>query len=193
MQQMSLFAELRKADAEEARCYLLGALRDGTFNRLHNTVRIVQADIRWLRALRVLLWKLGSRSWIYREGARNVWVIETTCRLRHGRKLHGDRHFQHGADGHFHIRTGFPKSLGGNDDVIGPREQVIHPELSAWVSHYFALHGGFSSVHRNLRGRDAASARILDYAAERATRILRMRYATGSEHHHEAKAESPQE
>ncbi len=51
---MGLFAELRKADAEQARCYLLGALRDGTFKRLHNTVRISQADIRWLRALRVI-------------------------------------------------------------------------------------------------------------------------------------------
>jgi hypothetical protein len=31
--------------------------------------------------LQDLFLKLGSRSWIYREGRRNVWVVETTCKL----------------------------------------------------------------------------------------------------------------
>jgi len=31
--------------------------------------------------LQDLFRKLGSRSWIYREGRRNVWVVETTCKL----------------------------------------------------------------------------------------------------------------
>ena len=26
---------------------------------------------------------LASRSWLYREGNRNVWVIETSCKLTH--------------------------------------------------------------------------------------------------------------
>ncbi len=55
--------------------YLLGALRDGTFNRLHRTTRISQADERWLRILQVLLQKLGKCGWIYREGSRGVWTI----------------------------------------------------------------------------------------------------------------------
>ncbi len=105
---MGLFAELRKANAEEARCYLLGALRDGTFNRLHNTVRIAQADLRWLRALRVLFLKLGSKSWIYREGARNVWVIETTCRLRDEHALSGVRAQTCFARGYFDAEGGMP-------------------------------------------------------------------------------------
>ena len=76
-----LHAELLQADARETRAYLLGASRDGTFNRRHNTLRISQADPRWLQILQLLLERLGSRSWIYREGSRSVWVIETSCRL----------------------------------------------------------------------------------------------------------------
>jgi hypothetical protein len=76
-----LHAELLEADARETRAYLLGALRDGTFNRFHNTIRISQADQRWLDILQRLFLNLGSRSWIYREGSRNVWVVETSCRL----------------------------------------------------------------------------------------------------------------
>jgi hypothetical protein len=77
----SLRVEVLRASPQEARAYLLGASRDGTFNRLHNTLRISQTDTRWLQILQVLFAKLGSRSWIYQEGERNVWVIETTCRL----------------------------------------------------------------------------------------------------------------
>src|SRR6266498_5658431 len=69
-----LHAELLEADARETRAYLLGALRDGTFNRFHRTIRISQSDPRWLDNLQRLFLNLGSRSWIYREGSRNVWV-----------------------------------------------------------------------------------------------------------------------
>ena len=78
-----LHAELLEADARETRAYLLGALRDGTFSPIHRTIRISQSDRRWLLILQALFLKLGSRSWIYREGKRNVWVIETTCGLGH--------------------------------------------------------------------------------------------------------------
>jgi hypothetical protein len=73
-------AEIDRATSGEIRAYLQGASRDGTFNRLHNTLRISQADVRWLRVLERLLGRLGKRSWMYREGTRNVWVIETTWR-----------------------------------------------------------------------------------------------------------------
>lgn len=76
-----LDAEIVKANSQAARAYLIGALRDGTFSRLHKTIRIAQADVRWLRILQVLIKKLGSGSWIYREGRRDVWVVETTYRL----------------------------------------------------------------------------------------------------------------
>ncbi|MGH2362159.1 MAG: LAGLIDADG family homing endonuclease [bacterium] len=76
----SIKAEIDRATAGEIRAYLCGASRDGTFNQLHRTLRISQADVRWLRILQCLLRKLGKRSWMYREGNRNVWVIETTWR-----------------------------------------------------------------------------------------------------------------
>ncbi len=73
-------AEIDRASIGEICAYLHGASRDGTFNRLHRTLRICQADVRWLVVLKRLLARLGKRSWIYREGTRNVWVIETTWR-----------------------------------------------------------------------------------------------------------------
>ena len=77
---VTILAEVRETPVAHARAYLVGALRDGTFNRLHRTTRISQADERWLRILQVLLQKLGKRGWIYREGSRGVWTIETTWR-----------------------------------------------------------------------------------------------------------------
>lgn len=77
----SILAEVRQASAEEARFYMLGAAHDGTINRRHRTLRISQADVRWLEVLKEVLIRLGKRSWIYREGARSVWTIETTHRL----------------------------------------------------------------------------------------------------------------
>ncbi len=77
----SLRAEALRASPQEAKAYLIGASRDGTFDRLHNTLRISQKDARWFQIPHVLFTKLGSRSWTYQEGKRDVWVIETTCRL----------------------------------------------------------------------------------------------------------------
>ena len=76
-----LHAELLEADARETRAYLLGAARDGTFNRTHKTLRISQADVRWLFVLKEAFRKFEKRSWIYREGRRSVWVVESMIRL----------------------------------------------------------------------------------------------------------------
>ncbi len=105
---VGLFAELRRAETEEARLYLLGAVRDGTLNRLHNTIRIAQSDIRWLRVLRVLFRKLGSQSWIYREGDRNVWVVETTCRLEPARGFYSLAEMAAFVRGYFDAEGGVP-------------------------------------------------------------------------------------
>ncbi len=76
----SIYKGIEQASRAECRAYLLGASRDGTFNRLHGTTRIAQSDTRWLTLIQLLLTKLGSRSWIYREGKRDVWVVETKWR-----------------------------------------------------------------------------------------------------------------
>jgi LAGLIDADG-like domain len=71
--------EIDQSSSDELTAYLHGASRDGTFNRQHRTWRIAQRDHRWLRLLQRALNRLGTRSWIYREGRdRHVWVLETT-------------------------------------------------------------------------------------------------------------------
>lgn len=105
-----LHAELLEADARETRAYLLGAQRDGTYNRIHGTLRISQADIRWLHVLRKLFLKLGSGSWIYREGKRRVWVIETGCRLADG-AFETDREKAAFVRGYFDAEGGIPRAI----------------------------------------------------------------------------------
>jgi hypothetical protein len=78
---LTILREASVSDAPTAHAYLLGAAHDGTFNRSHSTLRIAQSDRRWLEVLGVLFAKLGRQSWVYREGRRNVWVIETSGRL----------------------------------------------------------------------------------------------------------------
>jgi hypothetical protein len=107
-----LHAELLEADAREARAYLQGALRDGTFNRTHNTVRICQSDSRWIASLRTLFAKLGSRSWTYREGARRVWVIESSCKLEKGPTGPTDEEGAAFARGYFDAEGGVPRDPG---------------------------------------------------------------------------------
>ena len=106
----SLRAEAVGASPQEVRAYLLGASRDGTFNRLHKTLRISQADARWLQILQVLFAKLGSRSWTYREGKRDVWVIETTCRLDQSSSPSSDLERASFARGYFDAEGGIPRN-----------------------------------------------------------------------------------
>ena len=61
--------------------YLHGAARDGTFNRRHGTWRITQSDQSWLRLLQRQISRLGRKAWLYREGSRNVWTVETKLDL----------------------------------------------------------------------------------------------------------------
>jgi hypothetical protein len=68
------------ATQEVARAYLLGALRDGTFNQSHRTFRFAQKERAWLEFLKELLAVVEARGWIYREGrTRNLHVLETTA------------------------------------------------------------------------------------------------------------------
>jgi len=78
------------------------------FNRLHNTLRISQKDARWFQILHMLFTKLGSRSWTYQEGKRDVWVIETTCRLDQSASLSSDLECAAFARGFFDAEGGVP-------------------------------------------------------------------------------------
>ncbi len=79
-------------------------------------------------ALQVLFLKLGSRSWIYREGTRNVWVVETTCRLDRGMTMREVRERAAFARGYFDAEGGIPRSgassllyPAGTEGSKGPR------------------------------------------------------------------------
>ena len=75
-----LHAELLETSASGARAYLHGAAHDATTSSLHRTVRFGQADLRWLEVLRLLIARLGRRSWTYREGrSRQFWILETSA------------------------------------------------------------------------------------------------------------------
>lgn len=76
-----LYREIAQTSPIEAEAYLLGAAHDSTYRRLHRTTRFCQRDKAWLEGVRMLLERIGQRSWFYREGQqRSLWVLETSWR-----------------------------------------------------------------------------------------------------------------
>ena len=61
----------------EIRAYLQGALHDAY--RRKNRIRFSQKGTEWLTVLKNLLEHLGHKSWMYREGKRDVYDLETTA------------------------------------------------------------------------------------------------------------------
>ena len=61
----------------EIKAYLQGALHDAY--RRENRIRFSQKGTEWLTVLKDLLNHLGYRSWMYREGNRDVYDLETTA------------------------------------------------------------------------------------------------------------------
>ncbi|MDD3531261.1 MAG: LAGLIDADG family homing endonuclease [Candidatus Pacebacteria bacterium] len=62
---------------KEIQAYLQGALHDAY--RRENRIRFSQKGTEWLTTLKDLLGQLGYRSWMYREGSRDVYDLETTA------------------------------------------------------------------------------------------------------------------
>jgi hypothetical protein len=56
--------------------YMLGALHDASLNK-GKRYRFTQKGKTWLELLQNILHELGYRSWIYREGKRTVYTLET--------------------------------------------------------------------------------------------------------------------
>src|SRR3989344_5984645 len=61
----------------EVKTYLQGALHDAY--RRGNRTRFSQKGTEWLMVLKDLLNHLGHRSWMYQEGKRDVYDLETTA------------------------------------------------------------------------------------------------------------------
>lgn len=64
----------------EMEAYLQGALHD-TYKARGNRIRFSQKYRQWLEKLSLLFLNLGHRSWIYREGKRDVYDLETTAKF----------------------------------------------------------------------------------------------------------------
>ena len=102
---------LQTASKSELEMYLLGAFHDATFNRKHQTIRFSQSNIGWLKILQIILDKLGSKSWIYKEGKqRSVWALETTAKLtKHHLNLNRKEMMMY-IRGYFDAEGGMPRS-----------------------------------------------------------------------------------
>ncbi len=104
----SILREVESAGPEECAAYLAGASHDGAYSRLHGTLRISQSTPEWLTVLQAVFRRLGSRSWIYREGARHVWVVESTCRITAPLDIFGPCERAAYARGYFDAEGGLP-------------------------------------------------------------------------------------
>jgi hypothetical protein len=89
--------------------YLHGAMRDGTFNRRHGTYRISQRARGWLDVIQHQISLLGRKSWIYREGDRSVWVIETKLDLSEPAAYGSLEERRSFARGYFDAEGGVPR------------------------------------------------------------------------------------
>jgi hypothetical protein len=107
-----LSSEIDAAGELDLRAYLEGAKGDATFNRFHNTLRFAQADQRWLFLLKVVLDRLDSKSWMYQEGRRRVWVLETTYKDRVHIPLPSEAERLAFVRGYFDAEGGVPRHLG---------------------------------------------------------------------------------
>src|SRR3989344_3246697 len=66
----------RRTPFPEIEAYLQGALHDASLNK-RKRYRFTQKGTEWLTALKYLFAKLVFRAWIYREGKRSVYTLET--------------------------------------------------------------------------------------------------------------------
>ena len=75
-----ILKEVEQASRFELYAYYCGASRDGCSSRSHRTFRITQKDRDWLEVLHRVIARQDRKGWIYREGRRSVWTIETGLR-----------------------------------------------------------------------------------------------------------------
>ena len=90
--------------------YLHGAVRDGTFSRVHQTWRISQSGCEWLRILKTQIALLGRKAWLYREGSRTVWTLETKLDLSEPAGYASRMERLAFARGYFDAEGGIPRS-----------------------------------------------------------------------------------
>lgn len=98
--------------ANELQAYFYGAVHDGTYNKHHQTFRIVQANEDWILRLKRMLTQLGIKSWSYREGkTRKVFALESTIPfLKSPKNLETSAEKIAYIQGYFDAEDGIPKT-----------------------------------------------------------------------------------
>lgn len=102
--------EIGYASRAELHAYLCAAMRDGTISALHNTMRISQSSEDWRFVLKLVLTRLDTASWIYREGSRDMYVIESTYVTERRPALSTQGEVASFLRGYFDAEGGIPKN-----------------------------------------------------------------------------------
>jgi LAGLIDADG-like domain len=105
-----IIREIRTSTPRELTAYVAGAARDGHISRTHGTLRIAQAGRDWLEVLQVALLELDRRSWIYEEGRRGVFVLETSFLPMDPPKSSARSNHLAFARGYFDAEGGIPRA-----------------------------------------------------------------------------------
>ena len=102
---------LSQAKKSSLTFYLLGALHDATYSKLHQTYRFSQSSKKWLEILQIILKNINCKSWIYKEGKnRSVWILETSAKLNRLEKPKNISDKIAYARGYFDAEGGMPKN-----------------------------------------------------------------------------------
>ena len=144
--------EIERSPASQLNAYLLGAAHDGTYSRLHGTIRICQLGPEWPHLLRLTFERLGRKSWIYPEGKRGVWVVESCMRPPLDRQFHaaGDRAAY--ARGYFDAEGGIPRAPDSRFYI--QFVQKDHADLEEVRSYLVSLRVDCGRIHNPSRAVD---------------------------------------
>ncbi len=145
---------LKEATESELEMYILGSLHDATYNKQHQTYRFSQSSERWLMLLQQIFERLGSKSWIYKEGKdRFVWVLETSAKIDKHKNPDNDLDKIAYIRGYFDAEGGMPKS---NQSVLYFQFcQKDKPDLSKVHQYLSSLGINCGVIHNPSRRVDA--------------------------------------
>ena len=102
---------LSRVTESELKSYLLAALHDATYSKMHQTYRYSQSSVKWLELLQMMFLQLNCKSWIYKEGKiRSVSVLETSTKLNCFAKPKSINDKIAYIRGYFDAEGGMPKS-----------------------------------------------------------------------------------
>lgn len=144
--------EIEGSSVSQLNAYLLGAIHDGTYSRIHRTVRISQRGPDWPLLLKVVFRRLGRKSWIYREGNRGVWVVESCTHLQPTARFEAAQDRLAYVRGYFDAEGGIPRA--SESRVYTQFVQKDNADLEEVRSHLHSLGVDCGLMHNPSRAVD---------------------------------------